>query len=395
MLILGIETSCDETAVAQVQDGRHIITNHISSSAEIHAATGGIIPEQAARQQLKSLLPLLSHTLKQTNLTTKGKGDSDLARQGELRSVASGGNRRCPPEIDAIAITTGPGLIGSLLVGTETAKALAYLWQKPLIPVNHLIAHIYANWIKTKITPGVAERTPLEWNPPTFPALALVVSGGHTDLVLMKNHDSLKLLGTTRDDAAGEAFDKTARILGLPYPGGPALSQLAQKGQDTYHLPRPLSHQPTLDWSFSGLKTAVYHLARQENPPLHPANLAASIEAAITDILVEKTLQAARKYRPPSLLLSGGVAANRRLREKMSLGIGNLSFNINLYIPPPSLCTDNAAIVAAAAYYHHHPIPWPKVTAHPSLTITSSMNLFQNSFHEPVSQPSLNLNSNF
>ncbi len=348
MLILGIETSCDETAAAVVENGAKILSNVVATSAEMHAKTGGIIPEQAARQQIKSILPVI---------------DEALIKSGKRNA-----------EIDAIAATVGPGLIGSLLVGVETAKALSFLWEKPLVPVNHLAAHIYANWLGNS-----------EHQTPQFPALALVVSGGHTDLVLMKGHGKLKWIGGTRDDAAGEAFDKTARLLGLPYPGGPAISSEAEKylnqSSTTNHkplklFPRPLLSENNFDWSFSGLKTSVLRkteiLKNKKTKKLSSDNisiLAAEIQEAIADVLVEKTLGAVNKFRPKSLLLAGGVAANSRLRAKFKLKIENSKLKIDFYVPPPSLCTDNAAYIAAFANFNYQPVLWNRVGANPQLTI--------------------------
>lgn len=347
MIILGIETSCDETAAAVVENGAKILSNVVATSAEMHAKTGGIIPEQAARQQIKSILPVIDDALKKS------------------------GKRKA--EIDTIAVTVGPGLIGSLLVGMETAKALSFLWGKPLVPVNHLAAHIYANWLKDSL------------KPPKFPALALVVSGGHTDLVLMSDHGKFQWIGGTRDDAAGEAFDKTARLLGLPYPGGPAISNEAEKylnqspitnHQSLSLFPRPMIDEKNYDWSFSGLKTSVLRkteiLKNKKTKKLSSENisiLAAETQEAIADVLVEKTLRAVNKYRPKSLLLAGGVAANQRLRDKFRLSIGHLSFSIDFRVPPPSLCTDNAAYIAAFANFNYQPVLWKRVSVNPQLTI--------------------------
>lgn len=329
MRILGIETSCDETAVSVVNDGRVILSHVLATSEGMHAKSGGIIPEVAAREQIKSILPVLEEAL-------KGAGKE---------------------KIDAIAVTIGPGLIGSLLVGVETAKTLAYVWGKPIVPVNHLVAHIYANWINQK--------------PPLFPAIALVVSGGHTDMVRISGHGKLKWIGGTRDDAAGEAFDKTARLLGLGFPGGPKIAELAKDASwDYYDLPRPMIDEENLDWSFSGLKTAVLRIVEKEGKNLQKQNLAAGIQEAICDVLVRKTLRAVKKFRPTSFLLAGGVAANRRLREKFELEIGNLRFEIDFRVPPPQLCTDNASYVASFAYYNYKPISWEKISASPGLTIT-------------------------
>lgn len=323
MRILGIETSCDETAAALVGDGTKILSNVVASSVELHQKTGGIIPEVAAREQLKCILPVIQEGLDKIK------------------------------NFDALAVTVGPGLIGSLLVGVETAKTLAYVWKKPLVPINHLQAHLYANW--------------LEGKRPQFPAIGLVVSGGHTDLVLMKGHSKLKRLGSTRDDAAGECFDKTARFLDLGYPGGPAIAKLAKKGNPkAYTLPRPMSGQKNFDFSFSGLKTAVINFSRQQKN-INKADMAASIQAAIVDILVEKTIQAAKKYQVKSILLAGGVAANQRLREQMEAKLSTTKFRV--YIPSPSLCTDNGAYIASCAYFNYQPILWEKIQADPGISI--------------------------
>lgn len=326
MIILGIETSCDETAAAVVENGTKILSNVIASSEDLHKKTGGIIPEVAAREQTKCIIPVISEAIKPLNHKA----------------------------IDGVAVTVGPGLIGSLLVGVETARTLAYVWQKPIIPINHLQAHLYANW--------------LNGDEPQFPAIGLVVSGGHTDLVLMKGHGKIKWLGGTRDDAAGECFDKTARLLGLPYPGGPEISLLAEKGNaNAYHLPRPMIKQKNFDFSFSGLKTAVINLVKKEKK-IKRADLAASIQAAIVDSLVEKTKRAVKKHSVKSLLVSGGVAANTLLRKKIKTGSEKLG--VKVFIPPRKLCTDNAAVIATGAFFNFKPIPWQKIKADPSLSIS-------------------------
>jgi N6-L-threonylcarbamoyladenine synthase len=333
MRILAIETSCDETACAVIEGvGANkpisILSNVVASSEEMHRQTGGIIPEVAAREQLRSIIPVIQESI-----------------ASSLGSIGSTG-------IDAIAVTAGPGLIGSLLVGVETAKALAYAWEKPIIPVNHLIAHLYANFVSEI---------------PKFPAVGLVVSGGHTDLVLMEGHGKLRLLGRTRDDAAGECFDKCARLLGLPYPGGPAVAKMATKFQITnsklqIKLPRPLIQKNTYDFSFSGLKTAV---ARTKIG--NKAELAHEIQEAIVEVLVERVVRAVREFRPKSVLLGGGVAANTRLRESLNEKLKML--NAKLFIPEPNLCTDNAAMIGTAACYNYSPTPWQEVKADPGLEI--------------------------
>lgn len=352
MKILGIETSCDETAAAVVADGTKILSNVVASSSDMHIKSGGIIPEIAARQQVISILPVIQNAM----LNAKCKMSN----------------------IDAIAVTVGPGLIGSLLVGVETAKTLAYLWKKPIIPVNHLVAHIYANWLEKKS--NVKSQMS---KVPQFPALALVVSGGHTDLVLMSNHGKLKWLGGTRDDAAGEAFDKCARLLGLPYPGGPSISKEATKflnhsstinHQPLTLFPRPLINENNFDWSFSGLKTAVLREVKGKSLKVKEKEmLAAEIQEAIVDSLVEKSIKAIKKYKPKSFLLSGGVAANKRLREKFNSRIKDEILQVIFHVPPADLCTDNAAYIAACAFYNYNPIDWRKINANPGLTIVEEM----------------------
>jgi N6-L-threonylcarbamoyladenine synthase len=390
MRILGIETSCDETAAAVVKDGTKILSNVVASSSEMHAKTGGIIPEQAARQQVRSIVPVISQAISEV-LTIKPPNHATI------ESMAKWLNGQMVKEIDAIAVTVGPGLIGSLLVGVETAKTLAHLWNKPIIPVNHLVAHIYANFIRENSKPKTQNL-----KLPQFPALCLVVSGGHTDLVLMEDHPStgrsttrnkpsgsgskssgqaLRWLGGTRDDAAGEAFDKTARLLELPYPGGPAIAAEAAKFEaqnPKYELrmfPRPIIGEDNYDWSFSGLKTAVLRRVKEQEggrveEKSNIQRLAAEIQEAIVDVLVIKTLAAAKKYKPKTLLVAGGVAANMRLREKFKLAIGHLSFDIDFRVPPPKLCTDNAVYIATCGYFNYSPVPWQKIVVNPQLTIT-------------------------
>ncbi|MBI3092925.1 MAG: tRNA (adenosine(37)-N6)-threonylcarbamoyltransferase complex transferase subunit TsaD [Candidatus Levybacteria bacterium] len=354
MRILGIETSCDETGAAIVEDGTKLISNALASSIKLHAKTGGIIPETAAREQIKYIIPVINRVIKQANIDTS--------------------------KLDAIAVTVGPGLLGSLLVGVETAKTLSYVWDKPIIPVNHLIGHIYANFIEQ--TDYRLRTTAVDGRPSTvditFPALGLIVSGGHTDLVLLKNHGRIKWLGGTRDDAAGEAFDKIARLLGLPYPGGPAIEKAAQRGNiSRFKFPRPMIDLDDFDFSFSGLKTAVLREVKTiEQPALSRAeglsngtiaDIAAAVQQAVVDVLVKKTLKAAQKYKVKSILLGGGVAANQALRDRFSLEIGNLKLEIPFFFPEKWLCTDNAAMIASAAFLNYKPLEWKKITANPEL----------------------------
>lgn len=348
MLILGIETSCDETAAAVVENGTLLHSSVVASSQDMHAKYGGIIPDKAAREQLKSIIPVIHEAL-----TLSGLQSTDY---------------RLPPKVDAIAVTIGPGLIGSLLIGVETAKTLALAWNKPLIPINHLVGHIYANWIKSS-----------DCEPPQFPALVLLVSGGHSDLVLMTGHGKFEPLGSTRDDAAGECFDKCGRVLGLPYPYGPFIEKAAegvsgkQIAASNIKLPRPLSHSGDYDFSFSGLKTAF--LTAHKKLGHDPSSLATSclayeLQEAITDSLVTKTLAAAKEYKPKSIVLAGGVAANKILRQKLLASTSHLQPSVKLYIPPTKLCTDNAAYIAASAYYNNHPLPINQIEADPSLTLS-------------------------
>jgi N6-L-threonylcarbamoyladenine synthase len=339
MIILSIETSCDETACAIVKDGKEVISNTIATSSDLHAKTGGIIPENAARQQIKSIIPVINEALTSANIKDPKK------------------------EIDLIAVTYGPGLIGSLLVGVETAKTLSFLWNKPIVPVNHLLAHIYANWLEQNAVPE-------------FPALALVVSGGHTDMVLMKDHGEVEWIGGTRDDAAGEAFDKSARLLELPYPGGPQISIHAKVYSDTHpdvgfsYFPRPIIDEDNFDFSFSGLKTAVLNEVKDKNiTAAYVDKISAEVQEAIVDVLVTKTEKAVRKFSPKSLLVAGGVSANDRLRESFKEMIKR--YDTKLFIPELKHCTDNATYIATFAYYNNHPIDLEKITAIPSLTITN------------------------
>ena len=309
MKILGIETSCDETAAAVVEDGSRIISDVVSSQIDIHARYGGVVPEVASRQHLLTIIPVVSQAM------------ANVSWQ----------------EINGIAVTFGPGLAGSLLVGVNVAKAIALAKKLPITGVNHLEAHIYANWLDSSSSPGENGRV-------KFPCLCLVVSGGHSDLVLMKGHGQFEKLGRTRDDAAGEAFDKAARILDLGYPGGPAIEQTARSGTPCLPLPRAWLKE-SHDFSFSGLKTALWHLVHKGGVSV--ANAAASFQLAIVDVLVAKTIEAAKQLKVEQILLSGGVAANKTLAQHF---LANSP--VPVLIPPPHLCTDNAAMVAACGYYH-------------------------------------------
>ena len=316
--ILGIETSCDETAAAVVVDGRHLRSNVIASQFHLHAEHGGVVPEVAARHHLEVILQVV---------------DEAIADAGTSWN-----------DIDAVAVTAGPGLAGALLVGVNTAKALAWTHGKPLLGVNHLEAHLYANWI---------EVDGREYREPELPALGLIVSGGHTDLVMMRDHGVYERLGRTRDDAAGEAFDKVGRLLGLGFPGGPAIERAAREAPKTAALKLPRAWlRGSDDFSFSGLKTSVLHIVRGEGgePPPAP-EIASAFQASVVDVLSKKAAVAAQREGARSLLLSGGVAANGPLREALVA-----RSPVPVFAPPPVLCTDNGAMIAACAHHRYEDI---------------------------------------
>jgi N6-L-threonylcarbamoyladenine synthase len=340
MIILGIETSCDETSAGIIKGDKDngkvdLLSNVVSSSLSLHAKTGGIIPEVAAREQVKYIIPTIEKAMEVLKNPRK--------------------------EIDAIAVTIGPGLIGSLLVGVETARTIAYVWNKPITIVNHLFGHIYANWIKS------ADEKQIE-----FPALALIISGGHTDLVLIKKHKDIMWLGGTRDDAAGEAFDKCARLLNLPYPGGPQIEKMAENVRnDFYHFPRPMIDSKDFDFSFSGLKSAVLREVEKigVNNLTHEniENISYSLQIAIFDVLIKKTIKAGLEFGVKSIVLGGGVASNQALARYFENYIKRNKLDIKLFIPSKSLCTDNGAMIAAAGFFNYKEVPWQKVTANPEL----------------------------
>jgi len=314
--ILGIETSCDETAAAVVSDGRVIQSSAVASQMELHAQYGGVFPELASREHVKAIYPIVEQALQQAHLDIQ--------------------------DIDAIAVTQGPGLAGSLVVGVNMAKALSLATSKPLIGINHLEGHIYSAWLYP------ANASPQQV--PRFPLIALLVSGGHSELILVKDHLQYERLGGTLDDAAGEAFDKVARLLDLPYPGGPSIQKASLNGSATaFAFPRAML-EGTWDFSFSGVKTAVLRAVealQAEGKNLPVEDLAASFQAAVVDVLVEKTLMAAESLDVCDIIVAGGVSANKRLREMM------LSKSKHpVHIPPLYLCTDNAAMIAGAGYYH-------------------------------------------
>ena len=315
--ILGIETSCDETAAAVVENGRTMLSSVVASQVDLHAQFGGIFPEVASRQHIRSIYPVIEQALQNAHM-----GLSD---------------------VDAIAVTRGPGLSGSLVVGINAAKGLSLGSGLPLLGINHLEGHLYSAWLQDGDEKANAE--------PRFPLLALIVSGGHTELILMKDHLTYQRLGGTLDDAAGEAFDKVARLLGLSYPGGPAIQETAQDGNPKHtNFPRAWLTD-TWNFSFSGLKTAVLRVVREiekQNQPIPTTNLAASFQDAVVDVLSQKTIQAAKAFNAKDILISGGVSANKALRERILS-----ESKLPVHIPPISLCTDNAAMIAAAGCYRY------------------------------------------
>lgn len=365
MNILAIESSCDETAAAVITDGMHIVSNIVASSHEMHEKYGGIVPEVAARMQLASIIPTITESL------------------GPLGTPSESLLTRIIRHIDAIAVTVGPGLIGSLLVGVETAKTIAMTADKPIIPVNHVLAHMYANFVNTKLSDENNKATKREKSEIQFPAISLVVSGGHTELYLMKNKKELVWLGGTIDDAAGECFDKTARLLGFGHGGGPAIQNAASKSGVSLHgttpftnvLPRPMLGGDNLhNFSFSGLKTAILRQVeslRNTNSLTEQAinELSYEVQETITDVLVKKTLRAAEIYGTPSILLSGGVSANNRLREKFAYHIEKDGLPITLSAPPVPLCTDNAVYIGSYAYFRGKAVNWKDINAYPDLSV--------------------------
>lgn len=324
IITLGIETSCDETSVSVVKNGREVLSNIISSQIKIHEQYGGVVPEIASRNHVQAINSVAKKAIKEANMNFK--------------------------DLDVIACTYGPGLVGALLVGISYAKGLSLALNKPLVGVNHIEGHIAANYITyQKLKP---------------PFLSLIISGGHTHLVYIKGYNEFEILGKTRDDAIGEAFDKIARVIGLGYPGGPKVDKLAKEGQPNIQLPK--THFDNLDFSFSGIKTAILNLYNK-NPELNKADLCASFEKTTTDILIENSLKAMKQLNLDTIALAGGVSANSYIREQF----GKLE-GINVYYPEPILCTDNAAMIASAGYYKYidNKLSDLKLNAVPNLKIS-------------------------
>ncbi|HBT20765.1 MAG TPA: tRNA (adenosine(37)-N6)-threonylcarbamoyltransferase complex transferase subunit TsaD [Peptococcaceae bacterium] len=311
--ILAIETSCDETSAAIVADGKYILSNIVSSQVQYHKEFGGVVPEIASRKHMENIVPVVRKAFLEAGC--------DLS------------------DIDAVAVTHGPGLVGALLVGLSFGKAAAYALGVPLIGVNHLVGHIYAGFLTGEEV--------------EFPFMSLVVSGGHTSIIYIKDHGDYKIIGQTRDDAAGEVFDKVARAMGLGYPGGPEIEKLARKGNaQKIKFPRAWLEEGSYDFSFSGLKSAVLnylHNAKRRNEEVSFEDTAAAFQEAVVEVLVEKTIRAALERKVSTIILVGGVAANKKLRAEMALSAEKRG--LKLIVPPPILCTDNAAMIACAAYY--------------------------------------------
>ncbi|OQO70098.1 tRNA (adenosine(37)-N6)-threonylcarbamoyltransferase complex transferase subunit TsaD [Enterococcus villorum] len=311
-LILAIESSCDETSVAVVRNGDEILANIVASQINSHKRFGGVVPEVASRHHVEQITLCIEDALTEANISVN--------------------------QLSAVAVTYGPGLVGSLLIGISAAKAFAWAHQLPLIPVNHMAGHIYAARFQKAFE---------------FPLMALLVSGGHTELVYMKKDGDFQIIGETRDDAAGEAYDKVGRVLGLSYPSGKEIDQLAHIGQDTYHFPRAMIHENNYDFSFSGLKSAfinLVHNAQQREELLNKEDLAASFQASVVDVLVAKTIRACKEYPIKQLVVAGGVAANQGLREGLKKALKEELPEVELLIPPLKLCGDNAAMIGAAAH---------------------------------------------
>ncbi|MBU7555202.1 tRNA (adenosine(37)-N6)-threonylcarbamoyltransferase complex transferase subunit TsaD [Pediococcus ethanolidurans] len=330
-LILAFESSCDETSVAVIENGEKILSNVIATQINSHKRFGGVVPEVASRHHIEQVTICIDEALEEANVK--------------------------PSDLTAVAVTYGPGLVGALLVGVAAAKAFAYANNLPLVPVNHMAGHIYAaRFVK----------------PIVFPAMALLVSGGHTELVYMPYENEFQIIGETRDDAAGEAYDKIGRVLGMTYPAGKDIDELAHKGKDSFHFPRAMMHEDNFDFSFSGLKSAfinTVHHADQINETLDRADLAASFQQSVVDVIVEKTLWACKQFSIKQLILAGGVAANHGLRDTLSAKLNEKYPDLDFVKAPLELCGDNAAMIGAAGYVtmKHHVFADASLNAEPSL----------------------------
>jgi len=357
MKILSVETSCDETSAAVVEknDGKsvRVLSNVTATSLAIHAATGGIIPENAAREQVKYIIPVIVEALLKSENVKPGSNSENFIRAKQILNE----------ETDALAVTYGPGLIGSLLVGVETAKTLSLVFDKPIIPVNHLLAHLFANFIQTSNI--YDPRSEIK-----YPFIGLIVSGGHTDLLLFKSLTDYEWLGGTRDDAAGEALDKIGRLLNLPYPAGPEIERRSAlaKDSDKIKFKSPLMETEDFDFSFSGLKAEVSRFVKNEKLTNRLTNqVSRAVQTAIFDVLIKKTIRAAKVYGCSNIVLGGGVASNKTLLRGIELGIRNNELGIKVFAPEKVYATDNAAMIGSYALLNYKPVDWHKVAANPDL----------------------------
>ena len=386
MKILAIETSCDDTGIAILEEkrGKFTVLSNIVSSQQIHANYGGVFPIMAKREHQTNLVPVLVHALKQAKLAnpkSKTLNPKQIQTLKKILEKESGLYQFTKefletyekPSVDYLAVTHGPGLEPCLWVGVNFAKALSFVWDIPVIPVNHIEAHIAVNFPE-KIN-GNSKSEIL--NPKTtFPAISLIVSGGHTQLILVKKIGEYEIIGETRDDAAGECFDKAARILGLGYPGGPIISKVAEKvdrGRASITLPRPMMHSKDYDFSFSGLKTSVLYKLRDTKPEIAKSKtfiqeMCFAVQDAICDVLIKKTLNAAKDYKAKTIILGGGVSANQELRERFSYTLDPKTYT--LIVPPRELSTDNGLMIAVAGYFNRtKKIRWQRLSVHPNLRI--------------------------
>lgn len=377
MKILAVETSCDDTGIAIVNisnEGFSVLANLVSSQTEVHSPFGGVVPSLTKREHQKNIVPLLEQAIKQAGIAKHQTAKPKVSQTKQIEKILARETILLPKflkfikkygalEIDAIALTQGPGLEPALWVGVNFARALSFYYKKPIIPVSHLEGHIFASLADKIRFRGFKLKI--------FPALALLVSGGHTQLIQIKKLGQYKLLGETLDDAAGEAFDKVAKLLGLPYPGGPEISKIAEHGNEKkYNFPRPMQAQPNFNFSFSGLKTSVLYALKEVDKPNHrqKADFAASFQQATIDVLVLKTIKAAQKIKAASILLSGGVAANNELKHQLRCAVEKKIENIKLYIPPNEYCTDNALMIALAGYLNRKKkTRWQKLEARANL----------------------------
>lgn len=391
MKILAIETSCDDTGIAMLEAKGptfNVLANTVASQIEIHKKYGGVFPMMAKREHQKNLVPVLTKTLREATLLKAQRPklktqshnlrlktiENILLREADLfQALQAFLGQYEKPDIDLIAVTHGPGLEPCLWAGINFAKALSYSWGIPIVPVNHIEAHILVNFIDLSSRRKAQRSKPQSKAQNLFPAICLVASGGHTQLILMKNIGDYEIIGETRDDAAGECFDKTAKILGLEYPGGPIIAKIATsvQGPTSYTLPRPMIHSKDFDFSFSGLKTAVLYATRGKKlTKRYVREMCYEIQQAIVEVLIKKTMDAAKRYRPKTIIVGGGVSANQALRKQLGEAVSKAMPSTAVIIPEQHLSTDNALMIAVAGYFHQtKKTEWQKVNANANLRI--------------------------